>query len=679
MTRRATAHPPEATQAAQALLAEHGLPQRWQGRAVFVLLSNRFGLGHGFLAAWAAWRADPQRPTRLHWVAVDAQAPHRDELAQAWTTPSDWDLGAHTSPGPGPDSTTGGTAEAIPDPLLAELARSLVAHWPPATPDSHLIDLDGGQVRLLLIRSGLAQALPDLVAQVDAFCLQTTADLGPPAAWDRRLLQGLNRLAAPGATAPALAPLASHRPPAPPGRQGQPGLRQVVVVGAGLAGAAAAQALARQGLQVQVLEALPGPAQATSGNPGGLLHGIVHAQDGPHARWLRMAALHAQRALAPLVADGRVGGQLKGLLRGESALAAAQMQALLDQQALPADYVQVQLQGQMQVPAPVQAASTVERIDASGPVGAAAAPAWLYPEAGWVAPADLVAHWLRTPGITLRTHCSVKSLVRHGTRWRLLNDLGQTLAEADAVVLANAHEALHLLAPLGLTAWPTGRQRGQTTVLPAAMPGAPALPLPLAAGGYALRLPDGRLLCGATSQPGDLDPALRAADHADNLAKLARLTGWAAPLAPQDPRLGGRVGWRFVTDDRLPLVGPVPVAQPQGPRLEQPRQVPRMPGLWLLAALGSRGITQAALAGELLAAWMTEAPWPVPASLADALDPARFVARAARQKASQAARTASGSQATAAAAAATKAAAATEAAPAAPAAAAAGPGPLSRS
>lgn len=650
MTTCATADDPQARLAASALLADLGLPARWQGRARFVLLSNQFGLGHSFLAAWAAWRADPQRPTRLHWVAVDAQAPHRDELAQAWATPlhSDSGQGTHTSPGPGPDSTTGGMAQATPDPLLADLARSLVTHWPPATPDSHLIDLDGGQVRLLLVRTGLAQALPDLVAQVDAFCLQPTTELGPPDHWDRRLLQGLNRLAAPGATAPALGAGAQHRAPAPPGRLGQAGLRTVVVVGAGLAGAAAARALAAQGLQVLVLEALPGPAQATSGNPGGLLHGIVHAQDGPHARWLRMAALHSQRVLAPLVAHGVVAGQLQGLLRGESALPAAQMQALLDRQALPADYVQVQrkeqVQGQEQKqrqdgdrPDASDASDASDRSDTfdlhdppAGPA-ATAAPAWLYPGAGWVSPAELVAHWLSAPGISLRTQCTVQALQRHGMAWRLLDAQGQAVAEADAVVLANAHDALRLLAPLGLPPWPTGRRRGQTTVLPAGLPGAPALPLPLAAGGYALRLADGRLLCGATSQPTDDDPALRATDHADNLAKLARLTGWAAPLAADDPQLDGRVGWRFVTDDRLPLVGPVPVAAPQGPRLEQPRQVPRVPGLWLLAALGSRGITQAALAGELLAAWMTEAPWPVPASLADALDPARFVSRAARQ------------------------------------------------
>lgn len=618
-------------------LAAQGLPARWQGRPRFVILSNQFGLGQAFLAAWAAWRADPQRPGRLCWISVDHLAPDRNTLAAHWgrLAAGDATLGRLTA-----DNAT-----------FSPLAQALLAPWPPATPDSHLIDLDQGRVQLLLVRTPLATALPELVAQVDAFCLHPTPELGPPSAWDRRLLQGLQRLAAPGATAPALGRLPPFRPAAPPGRQGQAGLREVVVVGAGLAGAAAARALAGQGLRVQVLEALPGPAQATSGNPGGLLHGIVHAQDGPHARWLRAAALHAQRSLAPLVAQGQVRGQLDGLLRGESTLDAAQMQALLDRLGLPPDYAQVE--------AP-----------ASAPGRAADAAAWWYPGAGWVAPADLVTHWLNASGITLRTGCTVNALQRQGKRWQLLNAQGQPLAKADAVVLANAHEALRLLAPLGLPPWPTGRQRGQTTVLPAGLPEAPALPWPLAAGGYALRLAGGQLLCGATSQPGDGDPALRSADHADNLAKLARLTGWTAPLGADDPRLGGRVGWRFVTDDRLPLVGPVPVAQPQGPRLEQPRQVPRLPGLWLLAALGSRGITQAALAGELLAAWMTNAPWPVPASLADALDPARFVARAARQKASQTARTAHNPQAADA--------AAVPAATPAPAAAAPSPGPLSR-
>ena len=44
---------------------------RWRGRGQFVILENGFGLGVNFLAAWQAWRDDPARPQRLHFVSVE--------------------------------------------------------------------------------------------------------------------------------------------------------------------------------------------------------------------------------------------------------------------------------------------------------------------------------------------------------------------------------------------------------------------------------------------------------------------------------------------------------------------------------------------------------------------------------------------------------------------------------
>ena len=55
-----------------------------------------------------------------------------------------------------------------------------------------------------------------------------------------------------------------------------------------------AQALAGAGLEVTVLERREAPASETSGNPGGLFHGTVNADDGPYARLFRAAALQAQ-------------------------------------------------------------------------------------------------------------------------------------------------------------------------------------------------------------------------------------------------------------------------------------------------------------------------------------------------------------------------------------------------
>ena len=684
-------------------LAGNQLPARWAGRDRFTVLDTRFGGGHKFLATWAAWQQDARRCDRLFYLAIEPRPPRRDQLAH-------WHA-------------------ATP---LAALANTLAAQWPPLTPDLHVIDLAGGRLRLLLALGNVTTVLPEWVASVDAFYLDgPAAEPGQPA-WDARRLRRLPRLAAPGATLAARSSAAALQngkhaaalpdglaaaalpealaaaalpdalaaagftlqtlpgttdraaftaavfaprfmPPAPPGRQALAGVKTVAVVGAGLAGAAVARALAAQGLAVQVFDRRDGPARETSGNPGGLFHGIVHGHDGPHARWLRSAALRTEQVLRVLVDGGLVDGAVAGLLRGEQAQDLPAMQALLDRLGLPADYVQAR-------PAALRGGGA----------------AWFYPGGGWVAPADLCAHWLAAPGISTRFDTAVQALLPHGQGWQLQGADGRWLATVDAVVLCNAADIGRLLAGpaaaagtalvdgtalvedtalAGSAALAAGtvlvdgtalprsaihhhlhRVRGQITVLAAATPGLPGLPLPLADTGYALTLADGRLLCGASAQregrdsATDHDEGLRPADHAHNLATLARLTGWAAggSTAP----LAGRVAWRQQSDDRLPLLGPVPALWAEGlignghgqgnghgptppavaaPRPVQARLVPRQAGLYVFTALGSRGISHAALGGEVLAAWINGDPVPAPASLLDALDPARFIARTARR------------------------------------------------
>ncbi len=215
-----------------------------------------------------------------------------------------------------------------------------------------------------------------------------------------------------------------------------------------------------------------------------------------------------------------------------------------------------------------------------------------------------------------------------------------------SVVLANAHALGALLALLpdaqACFAMPGGKVRGQITRVPP-QAGVATLKQPVAGQGYALSLPDGSLLCGATSQHHDDDPAVRDSDHRHNLQQAARLGAWTgdALQAPLDG-VTGRTQWRATTPDRLPLVGALPwswerlQALPGRTRLDQVRQVPRardaQGGLFVLGGLGSRGITWAALAGELLAHWVTGSPCPVEADLRDALDPARWVVRQVKQE-----------------------------------------------
>lgn len=592
---------------ARRLLQAAGLPARWAGRERFVLLAVG-GQADALLAALRqAWEDDAQRCRRLQVVLLLTEA----QPVTAADAPS--------VPG----------LQRLPAPPLADgSAMTLDLLRPPSLLAGH-----GAH-------EALREGLRALRLQADALLLAGTG-------WDEHLLRRLGSLAAPQATLAAFTPqglpaglqaagfsLQAGTPPQPQARTtawlqadfaprfvprpeaatgpaAQPG-DEVLVLGAGLAGATCAQALARAGLRVTVLERHALPAQQASGNPGGLFHGIVNAQDGLHARFNRAAALLAARRYRSLIESTIVPGAIDGLLRLQpDGPGAAQMQGLADALGLPADYVQA-----------VDAATAAALAGLPLEV-----PAWFYPAGGWLNPRALVAHCLAQPGITLRTGVAVARLQQaEDGRWQALDGEGQVLAQASQVVLCAAHDTLALLPPACTADWKLGRQRGQLTVLPAGTPGLRRPLRPVAGGGYVLPLPDGAVLCGATAQPGDDDAGLRAQDQAANLARYAALTGAEPP--PADTPLPGRTAFRLLADDRLPLVGPVP--QP-GARHEQPRRIARLPGLLVCTALGSRGITWAPLAAELLTAWVTGGPPPLEADLVDALDPARFVARRARK------------------------------------------------
>ncbi len=593
-------------QARHTFLSGNGLPAGWQGRTRFVILETGFGLGNNFLATWAAWRADAERCGRLVFISIEKHPLRREDLACAHE----------------------GSPEAV-------LAAQLIQQWPPLTHNLHRLEFEAGRVQLLLAFGEVRAWLMELVAEVDAFYLDGFAPTLNPEMWDPYTLKLLGRLARPESTLaswcsagpvrqalraasfevkkkPGLPPkwhmstarfAPRHALQRPAGREPlAPEAREVLVIGAGLAGAACAHALRQQGLACTVLDAHDGPAQEASGNPVGLFHGTLNPDDGLHARFNRAAAL----ATAALLERLPIGGLQRGLLRLELARDLARMQAQIARLGLPPDYV--------------QALSADEAARRSGlPLQQ---PAWFYPAGGALSPQALVRALLAdTPLLMGR---SVARLARSESEgWQAFDDQGRLLGQAQAVVLAGGHAALPLLQDLA-PGLPLVRQRGQLSLLAEAVP----LPLmPVAGAGYALADGRGGLICGATSQDEDPDPTLRQADQDHNLAHWAALAG--LPHAPQAP-LSGRVGWRLLAADRLPLVGGLPVPGYSG-RDDQPRLLPRLPGLVVCTALGSRGISWATLCAQVAAAWLTGAPLPLESSLLDAIDPARFRVRQARK------------------------------------------------
>ena len=634
---------------APAWLSAARLPDRWRGRARFVVLVSRFGDGNGALELWRMWRADPVRCGQLHLIVVDA------ELTQA------------------------GLLARRDDPGAAAHAAMLLAAWPPRTPNLHRLTFDGGAFDVLLLARVLADCAADLVAEVDAFHV-ASADVAAGTPQLQRTMKALGRIAAPGAlvvvdrmTADVAAgmraagfivevpspheehcgvaryaPAFTARRPAARRAHGTPRSQRAIVVGAGLAGCAATAALAERGWRVVLLERHADIAAEASGNPVGLFHGSVNATDGTHARFNRAAALEAAQAVRIAIDGHAVAGSIDGLLRlAHAPHDMAAMQAMLTALCLPSDYVQA-----------VDAAEA-GRLGGMPSRGAA----WFYPGGGWVDPAGLARSYIERAGTLaeVRTGSDVHALVRSNDSWRLLDATGATIDEADTVVLANAGAALRLI---GSPGWPIEKVRGQLSWARADdWPTGAAPRLPLVGAGYLLPSIDGRIVFGATSQPQDDDASVRVADHLVNLQRIG--AAWCVPGV--DPAsLGGRTAWRWVAHDRLPVIGAVPewrwladpladppdaaaagrdvvrdaaVAMPRPAptlRLDQPRFVPRQPGLYLFTALGSRGITWSALGGRVLASMISGAPVGLEASLLDAIDPARFVSRWVRRASSAA-------------------------------------------
>jgi len=177
----------------------------------------------------------------------------------------------------------------------------------------------------------------------------------------------------------------------------------------------------------------------------------------------------------------------------------------------------------------------------------------------------------------------------------------ETIPDGKIVVLANSGEAPTLCPVPHLR---LRRVRGQLTYVAQA-----AIEPPHAVilrGGMLLPPVDGICVVGASYDLEDPDAAVREDSHEGNLARLQSIAG----IAEKPNALGGRVAFRSVTPDRLPVVGKI------------------SDGIYGAFAYGSRGLVWAALAAEVIACELEGEPLPIEGKLADAIAPVRFRRRA---------------------------------------------------
>ncbi len=379
----------------------------------------------------------------------------------------------------------------------------------------------------------------------------------------------------------------------------QPGT--CIVIGAGLAGAAVASSLARRGWAVTVLDAASHPAGGASSLPAGLLVAHVSPDDNPLSRLSRCGVrMTFQQARAHLQ-HGTDWGHTGVLQRCFGN----------DLQNLPAHWTQSPPQAVIDWCYPASARTLM----------AAGLPAhshalW-HAQAGWLKPSALVKAWLAQPGIAWRGDQKVAKIAQAGNGWQVHDAVGNVLAQADMVVVCAGYASQNLMVSAGVAKPDLQALRGQITLgLRKASDALP--PFPVNGDGSlipAVTTADGPMWLLAASYERDVVEAqIKASDHVDNLARLQRLLPSAASALADQFAAGTAQAWagiRCATPNHLPLVRRAATSGP-GSRL------------WTCTGLGSRGLSFAALCGELLAAHLHREPLPVDRKMAIALMGANF-------------------------------------------------------
>lgn len=647
-------------------LEGNDLPARWACLAPdsdFVIVETGFGSGLNFLAAASLWLTTAPPDARLHFVSCEKFPLRRSDLRQALAA---W-------------------------PELAALASELGDAYPPLVPGFHRRWLGGGRIALTLIFDDAISGLESLCAsdhpafahcagaKADAWFLDGFAPAKNPDLWSPQLFALAAQLSRPGTTvatftvarqvrdglsnagftfakAPgfgrkrdmltgvfaketfaealagecamqsaeaepqSLAPTPVRRTTAkatpwflpPPAHRGA---KRALVVGGGIAGCTSAAALQRRGWQVTIVERHGQLGAEASGNPQGILYQRLSVEDLALSELGRQALCHAMDYYRPWWQQPASGQRSGVLVLPESARDREHFPRIAERYREADELVKL---------------VTGDELSALAGVPLEADMGLWFANLGWVAP-PLVCQALAAGTELIKGEVAALELDENSGEWQLFDDQARLLACAPVVILAGAYsigrytQTQHL--PLRLI-------RGQISAF-AATPASAQLNAVICGSGYVAPAREGMHTLGATYEIDSSDTAVRDIDHQCNLDTLAA-TDPRLPALFSDSPAGGRAALRCTTPDYLPVTGPAPHFESYVQCYSELRRNakatiavpgPCWQGLWINAGHGSRGLTYAPLAAELIASQICGEPAPLPRRLAGALHPGRFIIR----------------------------------------------------
>ncbi len=543
-------------------------------------------------------------------------------------------------------------------PELAPLSQPLIDQWPLPVSGCHRLLFADGRIRLDLWFGDIKEMLPQVphpaTGLVDAWYLDGFSPAKNPEMWTQDLFDDLARLARPDATLSTftcagfvrrgliaagfamkkvkghgskremLAGVREGKVPQqsiapwyarPAGREGE-----VLIIGGGIASAMTALSLVERGRHVTLLCEDGEPASGASGNRQGALYPLLNGEHDALSRFYSLAFGFARNRLLALAKRHPVAFSLCGVTQlGYDDKSAAKL-AKMGQGPFPPELMH-----------PLSAAEVEQVVglpcDADGVS---------YPLGGWLCPAELTRAAITEAQASGRLevvfNAAVTRIAEEDDGWRVESRDGRQW-HAPNLVAAAGHQLPALLPFAELPLYPV---RGQVSHVPTTA-GLSQLKTVLCYDGYLTPAHNGAHCIGASYGRNQTDLAYRADEQEQNRARLQACVPhqrWPAEVDVSGAQ--ARVGVRCASRDHLPVAGPVArlaalVDHDVNAPADQQSALPLHAGLFVLGALGSRGLCSAPLCGELVASEICGEPLPLAADLLEALHPARYWVRRLRR------------------------------------------------
>ena len=588
-------------------LEHNQLKLRWENLKEdhFTIAETGFGTGLNFLCAWKLWRENAPSTARLHFISTEKFPLSIKDLKAALSL---W-------------------------PSLINLSDALIKQYHLISDTWHRLIFDGGRVTLTLLIGDANTSLPKLKGRVDAWFLDGFSPAKNPDMWQTSLFEEMAKhshsettfatftsagdirrsLQSAGFQVSKASGYGKKREMLFGRYQGaskdkQSKSKTVIVIGGGLAGATSAEAMARRGYQVTLIERHTSLAQEASGNPLGVLYPrLIGGETALNALALQ-GFLYTLGLLNHIKINDEDYQQCGVLQLAFNERERKRIKTVID------EYPEL--------------VHEVNKNNASELSGIFINHGGMFiPQAGWLNPVAFCEALTLHPNITRLTNTEALHIEKVSEVWQVFSQKDR-IAEAASLIIASATDAQDFKQS---SQCEMQSVRGQITFLPATDHSS-ALKTVICTDGYLSPPRQGQHCLGATFSPNDRSTDIREVDHLSNLNMLKSLAPEWDETGYDMQALQGRASIRASTSDYLPLAGAIldiVKLKDHPPRYNaQPSDLPWLTGLYINAGHGAKGLVNAPLCAEIIASLICNEPAPVDCKLLSALDPNRFALRA---------------------------------------------------